>query len=147
MMSQILVCNQTLMLVSSRQKWNHTPIFHRRNNPPEEVCGFEDHHNGLLKLYNEPCLLVGTVSTFLSCLRRDVTLECFRDAWHTCSLEYYDIELWTRSRTSRFRRLALWQWLHRELHFLFKENRLANKPFELASFKSNKQSDISLLWT
>jgi len=39
------------MLVSKRQKWNHTPIFRRKNNLPEEVYGFEDHHSVLLKVY------------------------------------------------------------------------------------------------
>lgn len=75
--SQILVCNQTLMLVSKYQKQNNIPIFRRRNNPLEEVYGFEAHHSVLLKqnrilsiqqLYtpktlrtvNEPCLLVGS---------------------------------------------------------------------------------------
>ena len=40
-MSQIPVCNLTQMLVSKRQKWNHTQKFCRRNNPPEEVYGFK----------------------------------------------------------------------------------------------------------
>ena len=30
---------------------SHTPIFHKRNSPPEEVYGFEDQHSVVLKLY------------------------------------------------------------------------------------------------